>query len=175
MAALAAAKDGTVDRPLDLVGMTDLPVKKLRTKSHAREASDLVANVEKASDDAANSKAAAEEISDPAIEVEKEAMVGDAPVKEVAQETRPAPTQSPTEVIDGNDKVASSGATVPFPMASIGSITLLRQLEMMIQVCPVIHLQCIYNFLCSMLVYTPFAYCFVTLRGTFMHFLELTY
>jgi hypothetical protein len=26
-----------------------------------------------------------------------------------------------------------------------------------------------------MLVFTPFAQCFVTLRGTFMHFLELTY
>jgi hypothetical protein len=26
-----------------------------------------------------------------------------------------------------------------------------------------------------MLVYTPFALCFVTLRGAFMHFLELTY
>jgi hypothetical protein len=33
----------------------------------------------------------------------------------------------------------------------------------------------IYNFLCSMLVYTPFTLCFVTLHGVFMHFLELTY
>jgi hypothetical protein len=38
-----------------------------------------------------------------------------------------------------------------------------------------IRLQRIYNFWCSMLVFTPFAYCFVTLRGTFMHFPELTY
>jgi hypothetical protein len=38
-----------------------------------------------------------------------------------------------------------------------------------------IHLKRIYNFLCSMLVFIPFAYCFVTLRGTFMHFPELTY
>jgi hypothetical protein len=38
-----------------------------------------------------------------------------------------------------------------------------------------IRLQRIYNFLCSMLVFTPFAYCFVTLSGTFMHFPELTY
>jgi hypothetical protein len=30
-------------------------------------------------------------------------------------------------------------------------------------------------FWCSMLVLTPFAECFVTLRGVFMHFLELTY
>jgi hypothetical protein len=38
-----------------------------------------------------------------------------------------------------------------------------------------IRLQRIYNFLCSMLVFTPFAYYFVTLCGTFMHFLELAY
>jgi hypothetical protein len=38
-----------------------------------------------------------------------------------------------------------------------------------------IRLKRIYNFLCSMLVYTPFALSFVTLRGIFMHFLELTY
>jgi hypothetical protein len=40
---------------------------------------------------------------------------------------------------------------------------------------PLIRLQRIYNFLCSMLVFTPFDYCFVTLRGTFIHFPELTY
>jgi hypothetical protein len=39
----------------------------------------------------------------------------------------------------------------------------------------VIRLKRIYNFLCSMLVYTPFALCFVTLCGIFMHFSELTY
>jgi hypothetical protein len=38
-----------------------------------------------------------------------------------------------------------------------------------------IRLKRIYNFLCSMLVFTPFALCFVTLRGIFMRFLELTY
>jgi hypothetical protein len=38
-----------------------------------------------------------------------------------------------------------------------------------------IRLKRIYNFWCSMLVFTSFAYCFVTLRGTFMHFPELTY
>jgi hypothetical protein len=37
-----------------------------------------------------------------------------------------------------------------------------------------IRLKRIYNFLCSMLIYTPFALCFVTLRGIFMHFPELT-
>jgi hypothetical protein len=40
---------------------------------------------------------------------------------------------------------------------------------------PLIRLKRIYNFWCSMLVFTPFAYCFVTLSGTFMHFPELTY
>jgi hypothetical protein len=39
----------------------------------------------------------------------------------------------------------------------------------------VIRLKRIYNFLCSMLVLTPFALCFDTLRGTFMHSLELNY
>jgi hypothetical protein len=39
----------------------------------------------------------------------------------------------------------------------------------------VIRLQRIYNFWCSMLVFTLFAYRFITLRGTFMHFPELTY
>jgi hypothetical protein len=39
----------------------------------------------------------------------------------------------------------------------------------------VIRLQRIYHFWCSMLVFTPFAYCFLTLRSTFMHFPELTY
>jgi hypothetical protein len=38
-----------------------------------------------------------------------------------------------------------------------------------------IRLQRIYNVWCSMLVFTPFTRCFVTLRGTFMHFPELTY
>jgi hypothetical protein len=33
-----------------------------------------------------------------------------------------------------------------------------------------IRLRRIYNFRCSMLVFTPFALCFVTLRGIFMHF-----
>jgi hypothetical protein len=33
-----------------------------------------------------------------------------------------------------------------------------------------IHLKRIYNFWCSMLVYTPFALCFVTLRGVFYAF-----
>ena len=33
----------------------------------------------------------------------------------------------------------------------------------------------IYNFLCSMLVLHQFIYVLLTLRGTFMHFPELTY
>jgi hypothetical protein len=39
----------------------------------------------------------------------------------------------------------------------------------------VIRLKRIYNFLCSMLIYAPFALCFVTLRDVFTHFPELTY
>jgi hypothetical protein len=101
-------------------------VKKPRTESHAGEASDLAANVEKAADDAANSKAVAKETSDPTVEAGKEAMVGDAPVKEVAQETGTAPTQSQAaEVTDGDGKVASPTDTASFPMASIGLIRLL--------------------------------------------------
>jgi hypothetical protein len=38
-----------------------------------------------------------------------------------------------------------------------------------------IRLKCIYKFWCSMLVYRPFALCFVTLHRIFMHFQELTY
>jgi hypothetical protein len=38
-----------------------------------------------------------------------------------------------------------------------------------------IRLKHIYNFWCSMLVFTPFALCFVTFCGIFMWFLELTY
>jgi hypothetical protein len=38
-----------------------------------------------------------------------------------------------------------------------------------------IRLKRIYNFSCSMLVYTPFALSFLTLRGVVMHFLKLTY
>jgi hypothetical protein len=38
-----------------------------------------------------------------------------------------------------------------------------------------IRLKRIYNFWCFMLVFAPFALCFVTLRGIFMRFLKLTY
>jgi hypothetical protein len=38
-----------------------------------------------------------------------------------------------------------------------------------------IHLKRSYNFWCSMLDFTPFALCFITLRGVFMRFPELTY
>jgi hypothetical protein len=50
-----------------------------------------------------------------------------------------------------------------------------RSLEAPQEEAAVIRLKRIYNFWCSMLVFTPFVYCFVTLRGTFMHFPELTY
>jgi hypothetical protein len=38
-----------------------------------------------------------------------------------------------------------------------------------------IHCERIYNFLCSMLVLHQLLYVLFTLRGIFMHFLELTY
>jgi hypothetical protein len=44
-----------------------------------------------------------------------------------------------------------------------------------LRVSALIRLKRIYNFWCSMLVYAPFALCFVTLRGIFMHLPELTY
>jgi hypothetical protein len=57
-----------------------------------------------------------------------------------------------------------------------GSIALfVRSLGIHIVRCNLIHPKHIYNFWCSMLVYTPFALCFVTLRGVFMRFPELTY
>jgi hypothetical protein len=57
-----------------------------------------------------------------------------------------------------------------------GSIALfVSSLGIHIVCCNLIRLKRIYNFWCSMLVFTPFALCFVTLRGVFMLFLELTY
>jgi hypothetical protein len=95
-----------------------------------------VLNVEKTTDQVVNNEGAAKGISDPATEAGKEVIMGDR-VEEVARATRVAPTLSPAaEVIDGDDKVASSAATMSFPMASIGLLTLIRQLEEMIQVCP---------------------------------------
>jgi hypothetical protein len=54
-------------------------------------------------------------------------------------------------------------------------ITYLLEDEQKLSLGMLICLQRIYNFWCSMLVFTPFALCFVTLRGIFMLFLELTY
>jgi hypothetical protein len=54
-------------------------------------------------------------------------------------------------------------------------ITYLLEDEQELSLGCLIRLKCIYNFWCSMLVLTPFALSFVTLRGIFMHFLELTY
>jgi hypothetical protein len=70
-------------------------LKNPRTESHTEEASDLAAIIEKVNDDAANSKAATKESSDPVVEAGKEAMAGNVPTKEVAQETGTAPTQFP--------------------------------------------------------------------------------
>jgi hypothetical protein len=52
-------------------------------------------------------------------------------------------------------------------------ITYLLEDEQELSLGMLIRLKRIYNFLCSMLVFTPFAYYFVTLRGIFMHFPEL--
>jgi hypothetical protein len=58
------------------------------------------------------------------------------------------------------------------PSSETGDIVSLSRIKWKREV---IRLKRIYNFWCSMLVFTPFASCFVTLCGTFMHFLELTY
>jgi hypothetical protein len=54
-------------------------------------------------------------------------------------------------------------------------ITYLLEDEQELSLGMLIRLKRIYNFLCPMLVFTPFALCFVTLRGIFMRFPELTY
>ena len=54
-------------------------------------------------------------------------------------------------------------------------ITYLLEDEHELSLGMLICLKRIYNFWCSMLVFTPFALCFVTLRGVFMRFPELTY
>jgi hypothetical protein len=54
-------------------------------------------------------------------------------------------------------------------------ITYLLKDEQELSLGMLIHLKRIYNFLCSMLVFTPFALYFVTLRGIFMRFPEVTY
>jgi hypothetical protein len=54
-------------------------------------------------------------------------------------------------------------------------ITYLLEDEQQLSLGMLIRLKRIYNFLCSMLVFTPFALCFVTRRRVFMQFPELTY
>jgi hypothetical protein len=73
------------------------------------------------------------------------------------------PGAATVEEIGGNSIVAENT-----PEEALHTINLVRRRGL-------ICLKRIYNFLCSMLVYTPFALCFLTLRGGFMHFLELTY
>jgi hypothetical protein len=89
---MAAAKDGTANWLVDLVGTTDLAVKRPRTESHVGEVCEFTTNVEKTTDDAANSKATAKASNDPAAEAGKEAMVVNTQVKEVARVTGTAPT-----------------------------------------------------------------------------------
>jgi hypothetical protein len=54
-------------------------------------------------------------------------------------------------------------------------ITYLLEDEQDLSLGMLIRLKRIYNFLCSMLIFTPFASCFVTLCYVFMRFPELTY
>jgi hypothetical protein len=54
-------------------------------------------------------------------------------------------------------------------------ITYLLEDEQELSLGMLIRPKCIYNFWCSMLVFTPFALCFVTLRGVFIQFPKLTY
>jgi hypothetical protein len=54
-------------------------------------------------------------------------------------------------------------------------ITYLLKDEQELSLGMLIRLKRIYNFWCSVLVFTPIALCFVTLRGVFMRFSELTY
>jgi hypothetical protein len=53
-------------------------------------------------------------------------------------------------------------------------ITYLLEDEQELSLGMLIRLKCIYNFWCSMLIFTPFALCLVTLRGVFKRFPELT-
>ena len=54
-------------------------------------------------------------------------------------------------------------------------ITYLLEDEQELSLGMLIQCKCIYNFWCSMLVLHQFLYVLITLRCTFMHFLELTY
>jgi hypothetical protein len=54
-------------------------------------------------------------------------------------------------------------------------VTYLLENEQELSLGMLIRLKRIYNFWCSMLVFTPFALCFITLCGVFMWFPELTY
>jgi hypothetical protein len=55
------------------------------------------------------------------------------------------------------------------------NLSLAKELKVVNKPNMMVRLKRIYNFLCSMLVFTPFALCFVTLRGVFMRFPKLTY
>jgi hypothetical protein len=54
--------------------------------------------------------------------------------------------------------------------AMLGYCWKLTDFNMLFSTCCLIRLQRIYNFWCSMLVFTPFANCFITLSGTFYAF-----
>jgi hypothetical protein len=130
MTGAAKSKGGTTDQPVDLVETVDPPAKKEKTESHAEGASDSAINVEKTTDKAVGNEDAAKGSSDPAAEAGKKVAASGAQVKEVARATGFTSTLPPTaEVIDGDNKVSSFASIASFPMASIDSLALIRQLE----------------------------------------------
>jgi hypothetical protein len=74
-------------------------------------------------------------------------------------------------VVEESPRLCSSS---PSPPPFFFSVTSLKPSSGQVS-SSLIRLKHFYNFLCSMLVFTPFALCFITRRGIFMHFLELTY
>jgi hypothetical protein len=81
-------------------------------------------------------------------------------LQEAAIEGRCSSSRRPQPILVGSIDIDAHGLRSIFPRSSR---------------CSVIRLKRIYNFWCFMLVYAPFALCFVTLHGVFMYFLELTY
>jgi hypothetical protein len=72
-------------------------------------------------------------------------------------------------------RVASWPTTTPTPPFPISPTSPPHHSALRLPRMRLICLKRIYNFLCSMLIFTPFALCFVTLRGVFMRFPELNY
>jgi hypothetical protein len=86
----------------------------------------------------------------------------------------PAPCRDEEVPPEPSPLVSIAVSAVSIDLTAI-SINLAISYDEEAVVLPLIRLKRIYNFLCSMLVFTPFALCFATLRGVFMRFPELTY